>query len=197
MPSQLRADKRFTSDRSALGGLTTVFSYTFSKKLPDRRIPQHLELHERDPVKELVAYDKPQNISLSGVWALPFGRGNHFFRRTNAIVNGVAGGWTINWVYRFTNGKPAYQPRIVENRYAWLRQMDNITVNLAAAKTFPHQRALAFPAARRSLQPAEPAHLPPRSDHLHRRALRHALARAAELPAEYPGQREAVLLTSA
>jgi len=83
----------------------------------------------------------------------------------------VAGGWTLNWVVRFTLGNPiaginaintcgdllvadqsngrwwnndrgcwrasaAYQLRTVEDRYAWLRQMDNITVNLAAAKTF-------------------------------------------------------------
>lgn len=27
-------------------------------------------------------------------------------------------------------------PRAVEDRYAWLRQMDNITVNLAASKEF-------------------------------------------------------------
>ena len=33
-------------------------------------------------------------------------------------------------------GNPSYQPRVVEDRYAWLRQMDNITVNLAASKTF-------------------------------------------------------------
>jgi len=31
---------------------------------------------------------------------------------------------------------PSYAFRVVPDRYAWLRQMDNITVNLAASKTF-------------------------------------------------------------
>jgi len=83
----------------------------------------------------------------------------------------VAGGWTLNWSYRFTSGNPvaginavnkcatllvdeqshdrqwnntttcwagnpSYMPRVVEDRYAWLRQMDNVTTNLAAAKEF-------------------------------------------------------------
>jgi hypothetical protein len=33
-------------------------------------------------------------------------------------------------------GNPSYLPRAVEDRYAWLREQENITVNLAAAKTF-------------------------------------------------------------
>jgi hypothetical protein len=33
-------------------------------------------------------------------------------------------------------GNAAYQLRVVEDRYAWLRQMDNITMNLAGSKTF-------------------------------------------------------------
>src|SRR5207247_1767991 len=33
-------------------------------------------------------------------------------------------------------GNPSYLIRTVEDRYAWLRQMDNITVNLSAGKEF-------------------------------------------------------------
>jgi hypothetical protein len=33
-------------------------------------------------------------------------------------------------------GNPSYMPRVVEDRYAWLRWADNSTVNLAASKTF-------------------------------------------------------------
>jgi hypothetical protein len=35
-------------------------------------------------------------------------------------------------------------PRVVEDRYAWLRQMDNQTVNLAAAKEFAVTERLKF-----------------------------------------------------
>ncbi|MBI2685599.1 MAG: TonB-dependent receptor [Acidobacteria bacterium] len=167
---QMRVDKRFSSERSIIGGLTMIFSYTFSKNL---QVANYLNswnfLHEK-PVKELVSYDKPQNISFSGIYSLPFGRGRHFATK-NKLVDGVVGGWGMNWVYRYTSGNPiaginavntcgtllldeqtkghwwnndktcwrgnpAYQLRVVEDRYAWLRQMDNVTVNLAASKTF-------------------------------------------------------------
>jgi hypothetical protein len=119
-----------------------------------------------------VAYDKPQNISLSGFWSLPLGRGRHFRANPNKVVGAVVGGWRMNWLIRYTSGNPinginavntcgtllvddqardrwwnndvkgcwkanpSYTIRTVEDRYAWLRQMDNITVNLAASKEF-------------------------------------------------------------
>jgi hypothetical protein len=168
---QLRADKRFTSDRSVLGGLTMVFSYTFSKNFQRANYLNTWNYAHEQPVKELVSYDKPQNISYSGIWDLPFGRGRHFAKRPNRTVGGIIGGWRLNWVYRYTSGNPvaginavnscdvllvpdqtrdrwwnndkscwrgnpSYSFRVVPDRYAWLRQMDNITVNLAASKTF-------------------------------------------------------------
>ena len=84
---QLRADKRFTSDRSVLGGLTMVFSYTFSKNFQEANYLNNWNYDHEKPVKELVSYDKPQNISFSGVWDVPFGRGRHFAAHTEQ------GGW--------------------------------------------------------------------------------------------------------
>jgi hypothetical protein len=87
------------------------------------------------------------------------------------VVGGIAGGWRVNWVYRYSSGNPVgginainncgsllvddqsrdrwwnntsgcwrgnpgYTIRSVEERYAWLRHMENSTLNLAAAKTF-------------------------------------------------------------
>jgi len=38
-------------------------------------------------------------------------------------------------------GNPSYMPRVIEDYYAWLRWMDNSTVNLATSKTFTlHER---------------------------------------------------------
>jgi hypothetical protein len=168
---QLRVDKRFSGDRALVGGLTLVFSYTFSKNMQSANYLNNWNYLHEQPVHELVSFDKPQNIAVSGVWALPVGRGRYFLSHTNKVVTGVAGGWTLNWSYRFTSGNPvaginavnkcgtllvdqqshdrqwnnttacwagnpSYMPRVVEDRYAWLRQMDNVTVNLAAAKEF-------------------------------------------------------------
>jgi hypothetical protein len=147
-----------------------VFSYTFSKNFQDANILNNWNLSE-GPVHELVSYDKPQNLSFSGVWDLPFGKGRHFFAGANRAVDGAIGGWTVNWIYRYNSGNPvagvdavntcgnfltdqqtldhwfnnnkscykgraSYTFRTAPDRYPWLRQMDNMTVNLAAAKTF-------------------------------------------------------------
>ncbi len=168
---QLRAEKRFMGNRNAAGALTMIFSYTFSKNFQQANYLNNWNYAQEKPVKELVSYDKPQNISFSGIWDVPFGRGRHFTLKSSKVLGAVAGGWAINWVYRFTSGNPiaginatntcgtllvddqshdrwwnntrscwkgnpSYQGRIIEDRYAWLRQMDNITVNLAASKTF-------------------------------------------------------------
>ncbi len=168
---QLSANKRFGGNRKVGGALTMIFSYTFSKNLQSANRLNSWNLAEA-PVHELVSYDKPQNISYSGVWDLPFGKGRHFLPRPNKALDPFVSGWTVNWIYRYTSGNPvagidaqsdcpsllvenqtndrwfnndkscnyrgraSYTPRVVPDRYAWLRQMDNLSMNVAAAKTF-------------------------------------------------------------
>jgi hypothetical protein len=175
---QLRAEKRFTGDRNLGGALTVILSYTFSKNLQTANLLNNWDLTEK-PVHELVSYDKPHNLSLSGVWDLPVGRGRHFMPNARGAANGILGGWTLNFIYRFNSGIPvagtdvvsycpnllvadqthdqwfnnnkscyktraSYTLRTVPDRYAWLRQMDNTTVNLAAAKNFQMTDRLRF-----------------------------------------------------
>ncbi len=169
---QLRADRRFGSRGGAdlLGSLTVVFSYTFSKNFQTANRLNNWDLSET-PVHELVGYDKPQNISWSGVWDVPVGKGRHFLPHPNRIVDQAISGWTLNWIYRFTSGNPvngidalfsctfltvtdqthdhwfnndktcykgraSFTLRTAPDRYGWLRQSDNLTINLAGAKTF-------------------------------------------------------------
>jgi hypothetical protein len=167
---QLRVDKRFTGNRRATGALTMTFAYTFSKNFQAVNRLNNWDLEEK-PVHELVSYDKPQNLSVSGVWDLPVGKGRHFLPNANRLVEGVLGGWTVNLIYRYNSGNPvggidvmsycsnllvdnqthdhwfnndkscykaraSYTLRNVPDRYAWLRQMDNTTVNLSGAKSF-------------------------------------------------------------
>jgi Carboxypeptidase regulatory-like domain len=167
---QMQLDKRFTGSRSIFGEMTMIFSYTFSKNMQSANYLNQWNFLNEKPVHELVAFDKPQNLSYSGIWDMPFGRKRHFVT-SNKYADAIAGGWRINWVYRYISGapiaginavnkcgtllvdnqshdrwwnnttgcwggNPAYQPRVVEDRYAWLREQENVTVNLAAAKSF-------------------------------------------------------------
>ena len=168
---QLRLQKRFNGDRSKSGALTTVLSYTFSKNFQAVNRLNNWNLAEA-PVHELVSYDKPQNVSFSGVWDLPFGRNRALLANANKFVNAAVGGWTVNYLFTYNSGIPVngmnqifscptvlttdqthdhwfnndktcykgfpngYFLRNVPDRYGWLRQMDNYSMNLGAAKTF-------------------------------------------------------------
>jgi hypothetical protein len=167
---QLSAQKRFSGERNVGGALTMIFSYTFSKNFQTANRLNNWDLTEA-PVHELVSYDKPQNLSFSGVWDVPFGKGRHFVNAPNKYLDPVISGWTFNWIYRYNSGnpvggmdvvslcpdlltnsqthdhwfnndktcyksRPSYTLRMAPDRYPWLRQMDNTTVSLSAAKTF-------------------------------------------------------------
>jgi len=167
---QLRAEKRFSGSRATAGAFTTVFAYTFSKNFQAVNRLNNWDISER-PVHELVSYDKPQNLSVSGIWDLPVGKGRRFLAGAGGVSEAVLGGWTLNLIYRYNSGNPvagmdvvfycsslfvsdqvhdrwfdnqkscykaraSYTLRTAPDRYPWLRQMDNTTVNLAGSKTF-------------------------------------------------------------
>jgi hypothetical protein len=106
---QLRVEKRFFGNRAKTGGLTAVFSYTFSKNFEANHRLNSWNLNEQ-PIHELVSYDKPQNISFHGVWDIPFGRGRYFYRRPNRFTDPMVSGWNINWIYRYISGNPVSKP---------------------------------------------------------------------------------------
>ena len=168
---QLRAEKRYLASDSRVGGVTTVFSYTFSKAFQTTVREANWDL-SLPITHELTAYDKPQSIAFSGVWMIPFGKARHFLSHPPKGLGAVVDGWQTSWTYRFTSGIPvngmnyeyncaqsmlapnqshnhwfnntascwAGLPtdtiRTVPDRYAWLRQMDNSTLNVAMNKTF-------------------------------------------------------------
>ena len=55
---------------------------------------------------ELVPYDKPQNVTLSGVWDLPFGKGRHFMNGAKRAVDAAIGGWSMHYVFTYRSGNP-------------------------------------------------------------------------------------------
>lgn len=58
----------------------------------------------RDRNKALAGYDRPQNLQVYGIYALPFGKNKKW--ATCGLLAKVAGGWQANWVLSTYSGPP-------------------------------------------------------------------------------------------
>jgi hypothetical protein len=105
---QIKLEKRYSS------GLTFINSFTWSKGIDNAS--GHLEANNGDNSranirdlaheKGLSGYDQPFNDTLSGVYALPFGRGKRIGGSWNRLVDGAFGGWQLTLINTLTSGLP-------------------------------------------------------------------------------------------
>jgi hypothetical protein len=105
---QVKLEKRYSS------GLTFTNSFTWSKALDN--VSGHLEalagdnsranIRDLRSEKGLSSYDQPFNDTLSGVYALPFGRGKRWGANWNRIADSALGGWQLTLINTITSGLP-------------------------------------------------------------------------------------------
>jgi Carboxypeptidase regulatory-like domain/TonB dependent receptor len=115
---QVRVEKQFSA------GLQFLMTYTWSKSIDDASstddsvvflgggylatgniIPVQNPYDLRGERAESI-FDIPHVWQLSYVYEFPFGRGRHFGRQMNPILNAVIGGWQTNGIVRIDNGRP-------------------------------------------------------------------------------------------
>jgi hypothetical protein len=94
-------------------GLGLRAEYTFAKALTDTaEIAGSLE-HQiascRRCEKALTAFDQRHRFVVSGIAAVPFGRGRRFGRNLPALTEAVLGGWQANAIATFSTGPPIDQ----------------------------------------------------------------------------------------
>lgn len=94
---QVQVSKRFAK------GLTFGTSYTFSKYI---EAILYLNPNDADPAKSISNADRPHRLVLYGMYELPFGRGKALASGVNPIVDGIIGGWQVNWVGTLQTGAP-------------------------------------------------------------------------------------------
>jgi hypothetical protein len=92
-------------------GLTFIASYTFSKTLSALGF---LNNQDSEPSKSVADFDRPHILVLSGVYQLPFGRGQRFAGDVGTGWNMLLGGWEYNWIARFQSGLPINYPGNVD-----------------------------------------------------------------------------------
>jgi hypothetical protein len=94
---QAKATRRFSA------GLSLIASYTFSKQLDRLRF---LNDTDPEPVKEINEFDTPHRLVVSGVYELPFGRGQRFLGDVRGFGGKLIEGWQVNVIYQFASGIP-------------------------------------------------------------------------------------------
>ena len=94
---QLRVEKRFAR------GYTLQAAYTWSKFM---EAVQKLNPTDATPHHVISTLDRPQHLTISGVYELPFGRGRRFLSGTRGAVDKMVGGWSVQGVYMAQSGPP-------------------------------------------------------------------------------------------
>lgn len=94
---QFQMVKRFTT------GLSLNASYTHAREHEKTRYlnPQDTELTDSISVNE-----RPNRITLSSIYELPFGRKRRFGKEWHPVVDALFGGWQIQGVYERQSGEP-------------------------------------------------------------------------------------------
>jgi Carboxypeptidase regulatory-like domain len=94
---QFSLQKRFSQ------GYTLQASYTWSKWLT---ATEYLNAGDPKPTKMISDQDSPHRFSMSGIYALPFGKGKQFLSSANGLVDRIVNGWQLQAVYAFQIGFP-------------------------------------------------------------------------------------------
>lgn len=84
---QARVEKRFSK------GYTVAVGYTYSKYM---QATEYLNPSDTRPYRSISDFDRPQILTLSGVYELPFGRGRRFGASMSKPLDAIAGGWQFN-----------------------------------------------------------------------------------------------------
>jgi hypothetical protein len=94
---QIKVEKRFSK------GYSVLASYTHSEYM--ERV---FKLNNTDTNYEnrLSGNDVPNRVTFSGTYELPFGHGARFGENTNAVMNALIGGWSVNAIGTLQSGTP-------------------------------------------------------------------------------------------
>jgi Carboxypeptidase regulatory-like domain/TonB dependent receptor-like, beta-barrel len=98
---QVKLEKRFAQGFQLLG------SYTYSKCMDlgsNQSGPITVGmLHQNYAVCD---YNLPQNLTVSSVYELPFGKGRHYLNNVHSAINAVLGGWEVAGILSTRSGLP-------------------------------------------------------------------------------------------
>jgi hypothetical protein len=98
--------------KNSAHGLTFIAAYTISKTLtntdtalyyPSNSVVQ--DFYNRKLEKSLALFDYPQNLKLTWIYALPFGRGQRWLH-SSGKADRLFSGWQVTAIQNYTSGDP-------------------------------------------------------------------------------------------
>lgn len=104
-------------ERRFSGGLSLLFSYTYSKLMDDVAATttgfpgepfagdNFQDVNNRRNERSVASYDTPHFAAINGVWELPFGKGKRYLGDPG-IMRAVLGNWQINGISTMRSGVP-------------------------------------------------------------------------------------------
>ena len=66
----------------------------------------NLNASDAKPTKMISDLDVPNRLSLSGIFALPLGKGRRFLSSASGLADALVGGWQLQGVYTYQTGFP-------------------------------------------------------------------------------------------
>jgi hypothetical protein len=94
---QFSLQKRFSR------GYTLGITYTYSHWT---QATEYLNASDPEPTRMISDLDVPHRLSVSGIFALPFGKGRRFLSDADGLTQAVLGGWQLQGVYTYQTGFP-------------------------------------------------------------------------------------------
>ncbi len=95
--AQFSVEKRFSK------GYTIQAGYTWSKFM---QATETLLSDDLAPTRAISDLDRPHRFVASGIWELPFGKGQAIGKDVNRVANALIAGWQLGGVYTWQSGAP-------------------------------------------------------------------------------------------
>lgn len=105
---QAKLERRVSDQHSLLGGLSVLVSFTYSKTMNATTLLNNGEagLVDALPYDAVDGADRPYDLSISGLYTLPFGRGAALLNHTNGVVSQLISRWQLDWIFQNSGGTP-------------------------------------------------------------------------------------------
>ena len=103
---------QLVATRRVSKGLGFLISYSFQKTLTNTDSANAYyggyaqDVYNRGLEKSVASFDHTQNLRMTWIYELPFGKGQPFLNNRGAFVNQVLGGWTITANQQYQSGDP-------------------------------------------------------------------------------------------